>query len=385
MAELEELIATLAALPADERALPGIKSARGDIVLGAALVLEAALEKGGFEAMEVTCSGLREGIFFSRRLLSGGEPLLPDVRASSIRNLTLQSGADIRHADHVARLALQLHDSLVAEGVVVSAPGERGLLWAASLLHDIGMSVGYDGHAAHSQYLIRNAGLAGFAPGDIERIAHIVRYHRKGTPELDDDDDGVVARCALLLRLAEQLERGHDQSVREARFVTDGARAAADAARRGAARPLEPRAPDPRVGVPARVRPRARRHPLAAGFTTTQHGGASAALGWVRADQRVTSVCLHRVPGLGPRARRGPRDAAELSAWPPRRGRAGRACAPSPNGRGASRASRPSRRAWSRAWSSPGGCCAPTSSPTTRWCTSTGCGSSATRSCSPTR
>jgi exopolyphosphatase / guanosine-5'-triphosphate,3'-diphosphate pyrophosphatase len=228
-AALAGLIEELAGRPASERALPGIKPARADIVLGAALVVEAVFDLGGFEAMEVTSAGLREGVFFRHRLLAGTEPLLPDVRASSIRNVVLRCGADIRHADHVARLALQLHDSLAAGGEIEPADDERTLLWAASLLHDVGMTIGYDGHASHSQYVIRNAGIAGFTPREIELIAQIVRHHRKGTPELEalnaparPGDAGLLARCALLLRIAELLDHGHDQGVHDARIVREG-------------------------------------------------------------------------------------------------------------------------------------------------------------------
>jgi exopolyphosphatase/pppGpp-phosphohydrolase len=77
--------------------------------------------------MEVTSAGLREGVFFRHRLLAGAEPLLPDVRAASIRNVAIRCGGDLRHADHVARLALQLHDSLAAAGAFDPAPDERAL------------------------------------------------------------------------------------------------------------------------------------------------------------------------------------------------------------------------------------------------------------------
>jgi len=58
------------------------------------------------------------------------------------------------------------------------------------------------------------SGLPGYGPREVELIAQIVRHHRKGSPE-----DDQVARCALLLQLAEQLDRGQDQSVIEARLV----------------------------------------------------------------------------------------------------------------------------------------------------------------------
>jgi exopolyphosphatase / guanosine-5'-triphosphate,3'-diphosphate pyrophosphatase len=68
---LGELIERLAALPAAERSkVAGIKPARADIVLAGALTIDAVMRRGGFAALEVTAAGLREGIFFERRLLA---------------------------------------------------------------------------------------------------------------------------------------------------------------------------------------------------------------------------------------------------------------------------------------------------------------------------
>jgi exopolyphosphatase / guanosine-5'-triphosphate,3'-diphosphate pyrophosphatase len=66
---LEELIERLAVLPAAERSsVPGIKPARADIVLAGALVIQGVMHAGGFQQLEVTGAGLREGIFFERQL-----------------------------------------------------------------------------------------------------------------------------------------------------------------------------------------------------------------------------------------------------------------------------------------------------------------------------
>ncbi len=66
---LAELVEELAARPASKRGkVAGIKSDRGDVILGAALVLESAMDSGGFDAVEVTEAGLREGVFFERFL-----------------------------------------------------------------------------------------------------------------------------------------------------------------------------------------------------------------------------------------------------------------------------------------------------------------------------
>ena len=102
--------------------------------------------------------------------------------------------------------------------------GERELLWAASMLHDVGMTISYDDHHKHSRYLILNSGLPGFSPREVALIGQAVRYHRKGMPALGpfeaitrDGDAELLDRCAVLLRLGEDLERSRDQIVREAR------------------------------------------------------------------------------------------------------------------------------------------------------------------------
>jgi exopolyphosphatase/guanosine-5'-triphosphate,3'-diphosphate pyrophosphatase len=230
-AALSELIGSLAALPTDERGQqPGIKPGRGDIILAAALVLEAVVELGGFDGIEVTKAGLREGVFIARTLLAGSDPpLFDDVREAAVRNLAIQYESDLPHVEHVARLSLEMFDSLVSAELFGPGDGERELLWAAAMLHDVGMTISYDDHHKHSRYLIENAELYGFDPRERALIAQITRYHRKGVPKLGviepltrDGDADLLARCAVILRLAEHLERGRDQSVSAARLRPNG-------------------------------------------------------------------------------------------------------------------------------------------------------------------
>ena len=142
------------------------------------------MEVGGFEGLEVTEAGLREGVFFEHHL--GGEPpLFDDVRRASVVNLAAQYDMDPEHSPHtahVAHLALGLFDELAAAGLHDGDPVERELLWAAALLHDIGMTVDYDDHHKHSRYLVLNAGLPGFEQRELALIGQAVRYHRKGMP-----------------------------------------------------------------------------------------------------------------------------------------------------------------------------------------------------------
>jgi exopolyphosphatase / guanosine-5'-triphosphate,3'-diphosphate pyrophosphatase len=221
-AGLERLVVRLASLPVAERStVPGIKPARADVILAGAIVLQEVQRIGGFAGVEVTEAGLREGVFFERLLADRDPPLFEDVRRGSVLNLAGRYELDAAHTHHVAALALGLFDELARLGVHAGDPRERELLWAASMLHDIGMSVDYDDHHKHSRYLILNAGLPGFSPGEVAIIAQAARYHRKGMPEagplralIAARDMRRLDRCAVLLRLAEDLERSRDQLVR---------------------------------------------------------------------------------------------------------------------------------------------------------------------------
>jgi exopolyphosphatase / guanosine-5'-triphosphate,3'-diphosphate pyrophosphatase len=228
---LADLVETLAALPVSERgSVPGIKVGRGDIILASALVIETVVEMGSFEGIEVTEASLRDGVFLARELLADQpEPLFDDVRQAAVRNLAIQYESDLPHVEHVALLSLQMFDSLAAGHLFEPLPGERELLWAAAMLHDVGMTISYDDHHKHSYYLIVSAELPGFDPRERALIAQISRYHRKGAAKLGDmaalareDDEQLLDRCSVILRLAEHLERGRDQSVREARLRANG-------------------------------------------------------------------------------------------------------------------------------------------------------------------
>jgi len=255
---LDELIERLAALPATQRSsVPGIKPARADLILAGAIVVQGALRAGGFDGLEVTEAGLREGVFFerllagsagsgilagsgmrasasvsrARRRVSTGSadrdpPLFADLRRASVLNLATRYRPDLTHTKHVATLALAMFDELARLGLHAGDPVERELLWAACMLHDIGMSVDYDDHHKHSRYLILNAGLPGYSPIEVAIVAQAARYHRKGMPDpgplralFTPEDAQRLDRCAVLLRLAEDLERSRDQLVRATRFT----------------------------------------------------------------------------------------------------------------------------------------------------------------------
>jgi exopolyphosphatase/guanosine-5'-triphosphate,3'-diphosphate pyrophosphatase len=224
---LDDLVDRFADMtPAERAKVPGIKPERGDLILAGALVVQSVMEAGGFDCMEVTEAGLREGVFLGRLLKHRDPPLFNNVRRASVRNLAAEYEQDFAHINHVADLALAMWDELGS-----GDPVERELLWAAAMLHDIGTTIDYDDHHKHSRYLILNAGLPGFSPRETALIGQMARYHRKGNPTLGqfsalgrEGDDEMLTRCSAVLRVAEQLERSRDQAVDRVRVKVDDGR-----------------------------------------------------------------------------------------------------------------------------------------------------------------
>jgi exopolyphosphatase/guanosine-5'-triphosphate,3'-diphosphate pyrophosphatase len=229
---LEQLVEAMAALPARERdRLPGLKSDRADIMLAGALVVEAVMEHVGADRLEVSAHGLREGLFYERLLAPADPPLFPDVRRSSVLNAARNFRFEETHARHVAHLATRLFDELGRLGLHDGDERDRELLWAAGILHDVGVLVDYNDHHKHSYYLVLNAGLPGFRHRELAMVALLVRSHRKGPPSVEPlgpvvggGGEARLLRLAACLRIAEQLERGRAQIVRDLRCRIEGDR-----------------------------------------------------------------------------------------------------------------------------------------------------------------
>ena len=202
--------------------VPGLDPRRRDIAVPGGILLAWILKHVGADAITVGARGLREGLLLDyvarhgKARFGAGER---DVRSRSVDRLLRRSDAEITHAAHVARLALDLFDQ--THSLHQLAAAERELLQHAALLHDVGYAVGRARHNRHSYYLITHADLTGFAAEEIEAIASIARYHRGGLPKtahenwkaLDPTLRPVVEKLSAILRIADGLDRTHGQLV----------------------------------------------------------------------------------------------------------------------------------------------------------------------------
>ena len=127
------------------------------------------------------------------------------------------------HVQQVSQLAVELFDAL--DDLHHLDDHDRLILEAAGLLHDIGWSVARDGKGHHreSARLIREHSWTVFNAESVTILAQVARYHRKSMPTLEHEEFAAlspaerlrVQQLAALLRIADGLDRSHQQLVKE--------------------------------------------------------------------------------------------------------------------------------------------------------------------------
>ena len=212
-AEVEQLLEWLATRTAEQRRhVLGLNAERGDIIVAGLAVTAELLDLADARELTVSAFGLREGLLLE---MAGATPQLPSDPLRLLREFVERCQGDRRHVEHVRHLALQLFDEL--GNLLDCEPGDRALLEAAGLLHDVGQLVSYRRHHRHSFQLIMHADRLPFGPRDRMLVALLSRYHRKSGPRkkheefaaLPDEDQALVRRLSALLRVADGLDRGH--------------------------------------------------------------------------------------------------------------------------------------------------------------------------------
>lgn len=213
---------------AERQKLPGLNQKRADQIVAGGVLLETVMEKCRVNKLRLCENALREGLisdYLIKRLPSQSERKLQarELRGRSVLTLLDRWQIDRNHADHTAKLSLQIFDALAE--VHQLGPKKRQMLEYAALLHDIGRVISYPGHHKHGWYIIRNSNLIGFRAREIDMLAAVTVYHRGKSPKKRDvyleglsrKQRQAISVLSGILRIADSLDRQHNQTVRDIR------------------------------------------------------------------------------------------------------------------------------------------------------------------------
>jgi exopolyphosphatase / guanosine-5'-triphosphate,3'-diphosphate pyrophosphatase len=227
LADLRDVVQMLLRLTLEERRrVPGIDANRAEIILGGAAILQTLMETFGADSMTVSERGLRDGILLDHLLkedTTRAQFKAQSVRRRSILQLARACKYEAEHAEHTQTLCRKLFDELKRLGLHNYGDDEKELLDYAAITHDIGTFLSHSNHQKHAYYLVRNSDLLGFNDTEIDIVANVALYHRKGIPRakhanlaaLSKGDRKRVSVLAAILRLAEGLDRGHLGTVKD--------------------------------------------------------------------------------------------------------------------------------------------------------------------------
>jgi exopolyphosphatase/guanosine-5'-triphosphate,3'-diphosphate pyrophosphatase len=214
----------------DRRQVRGLAPDRADIIVAGAAAIERLAKYLGVQRIVVNERGIRDGLLLemiARRFPGEQGVPLHENRLEWVRAFARKCRWNEPHCEQVAALAGALFDD-VREPLDLD-PGDRELLLAAAILHDIGYLISHAKHHKHSYHMITHSGLPGFSGREIEIVASVARYHRRAHPKksheafarLGPEDRRRVRLLSGILRVADGLDRTHGQAVREVRAEVD--------------------------------------------------------------------------------------------------------------------------------------------------------------------
>lgn len=227
--QISEVIKSLCALDLKERAkVPGIIPRRADIIIGGAAILHTIMKELKIGELGVTDQGMQHGLLVDYMLKHGylKREGKVSIRREDVVRFARKLQVDMQHAEKVRELALQMFDSGRDEGLHNIDDHHRELLEHAAILHDLGIFLSYTGHEAHSYYLIKHNAWVGFDQDEVQVMASLAYFHRKRFPQAKHPEFSAlpqvsrkpVQQMAILLRIAESLDRSHKGAVRRVGF-----------------------------------------------------------------------------------------------------------------------------------------------------------------------
>ncbi|MEM7098764.1 MAG: Ppx/GppA phosphatase family protein [Pseudomonadota bacterium] len=193
--------------------LPGLAPDRADIFPAGVAILRTSMTTLGLTELRFAGVSLLHGMVYE---------ILPEldlptsgrrVRQASVNRLATEFGVDPLQAKRVGDTAMILYQQ--TDSWWVGTDGEYGQLlrWAADL-HEIGQHINSKHYHRHGGYVVKHAQLPGFTDLDRNKLAVLIRGHRRSLPEMafrafSADHQTFLMRSAALIRIAVILHRSH--------------------------------------------------------------------------------------------------------------------------------------------------------------------------------
>ena len=226
--DLRTLADKILAMSSAEAAVSfSITTSEAESLVPAFLAYAELIRLNPVDKLLVASASMRDGLLLqvARSIQSGSGVFFPEQTIAAALNLARKYHADERHGVHTAALARAIFEATQAQHGM--GENERLLLEVASIVHDIGNYVAARGHHRHAYYLLVNSEVFGLSKMELEIVANVARYHRKGAPQSDHPAYAALPRSARLsvnrlsaiLRVADALDKSHAQRIQSPKIT----------------------------------------------------------------------------------------------------------------------------------------------------------------------
>lgn len=182
----------------DQISIEGIKSDRKAILPSGLAILEAIFDALHIESMNYSDGALREGVLYDVL----GRSNEGDIRERTIAQLQQDYHTDIEQAERVSNKALKALRQVEKDWGLEDEQYAQLLSWAAKV-HEIGLDIAHYQYHKHSAYIVEYADLLGFSREEQQKLALLIRGHRRNIPrdkfqETVEDSEQLIRLCILL-------------------------------------------------------------------------------------------------------------------------------------------------------------------------------------------
>ncbi len=197
-----------------------------ELLVPAMMILDHFITAADVSEVTFTNTEMLSGLMQDMAMEASGENPLILFRRQMVRSARAVGEKyfyDRSHARTVTEFSLQIFDTL--KDMLDLTERDRLRMEIAAVLHDIGVFVSDIHHHLHSAYLIRWSDIVGVNEADRFIISQIAQFHRQEAPGSQHPDfmllsgrDRIrVRKLAAILRMADVLDRGHSQQVKNLR------------------------------------------------------------------------------------------------------------------------------------------------------------------------
>jgi exopolyphosphatase/guanosine-5'-triphosphate,3'-diphosphate pyrophosphatase len=229
--DLRKLADKILTMTPDEAASEyGMPANEAESLAPALLAYAELIRLNQVEALLVARVSMRDGLILqmAQSIRGGSSVFFPEQTIAAALNLARKYQADEQHGLHTAAFARQIFEATRSQHRM--GDREKLLLEVASIVHDIGGFVAARAHHRHAYYLLTHSEIFGLSGMDMEIVANVARYHRRGGPQSDHPAYAALPRSARvtvnrlsgILRVADALDKGHNQRIRNAKISVAG-------------------------------------------------------------------------------------------------------------------------------------------------------------------